>query len=255
MKKTVACGLCFLLILTLTTTGSSAATMPDCRADLDSGDVLYAKYNNTAAYAFYARALRSCPSYEPLMKTTRALDDMGEDIRGKKGAAYFRQAMDLADSMQRRYPDSLQSYFLMALAAGSLAQYWSMGTKVRLARTVLSNAKKAVAIDSAYSPAHVVLGAYYREVATANGVAKVLAKALYGGVPNGTLEDSYRELTLAVKFDSQNIFAYFELAKTYHAMGREADARRQLRLLGTLPDDDHEAWRMKRDARELLKYW
>ena len=234
---------------------SFASATPECRALIDSGDADYAKFRDTAAYSFYAKALEQCPGYEPLMKTTRALNDIGEDIGGKRGAPYFQKAMDSADSMQKKYPDSLQSYFLEAAAAGNLAPYKGMKMKVLLARAVVSNAKKAVAIDSTYAPAHVILGSYYRQVATAGGFQKSLAKAFYGGVPDGTLEESLRELRRAVELDTTNIFAHYELAQTYHALGNDGEAKAELRIVDALPDNDNEAARLQHDARALLKRW
>ena len=114
-----------------------------------------------------------------MMKTTRALNDIGEDIGGRKGADFFIRALKYTDTMQFKYPDSLQSYFLRAAAAGNLALYKGGKTKVELAKTVETNAKKAISIDSTYAPSHVILGIYYRQVAMAGRFQKSLARLLY----------------------------------------------------------------------------
>lgn len=150
-----------------------------CRQLLDSGDVFYNKFLDQKAYGFYSKALATCPDYESMMKTTRALNDIGEDIGGRKGADFFIRALKYTDTMQFKYPDSLQSYFLRAAAAGNLALYKGGKTKVELAKTVETNAKKAISIDSTYAPSHVILGIYYRQVAMAGRFQKSLARLLY----------------------------------------------------------------------------
>lgn len=231
------------------------SSFAQCSQLIDSGDVFYSKFLDQKAYGFYSKALETCPDYESLMKTTRALNDIGEDIGGKKGGSFFIRALRYTDTMQYKYPDSLQSYFLKAAAAGNLALYKGGKTKVELAKTVESNAKKSISIDSTYAPSHVILGVYYRQVATAGNFQKSLARALYKQNLEGSLSDSERELLKAIALDSQNIFAHYELAQTWHAMKRRNEAREQLKKTLTVPDNDNQAAKIKREAQEDLKHW
>lgn len=226
-----------------------------CRQLLDSGDTYYGKFLDQKAYEFYSKALETCPDYESLMKTTRALNDIGEDIGGKKGADFFIRSQRYADTMQSKYPDSAQSYFLKAAAAGNLALYKGGKAKVELAKTVESNAKMAISIDSTYAPSHVILGVYYRQVATAGSFQRSLARLLYKKNLEGSLSDSERELLKAIALDNQNIFAHYELAQTWHAMKRKKEAKGQLKITLAVPDNDNEAAQIKREAQEDLNHW
>lgn len=232
-----------------------ASNFAQCKQLLDSGDIYYSKFLDKKAYEFYSKALETCPDYESLMKTTRALNDIGEDIGGKKGADFFISALKYTDTMQLKYPDSIQSYFLKAAAAGNLALFKGGRTKVELAKTVESNAKKAISIDSAYAPSHVILGVYYRQVATAGSFQKSLARLLYKKNLEGSLSDSERELLKAITLDNQNIYAHYELAQTWHAMKRKKEAKEQLKKTLTVPDNDNQAAKIKHEAQEDLKYW
>lgn len=224
-----------------------------CRADLDSGDIKYKSFNDSSAYLFYSRALKTCPDYESLMKTTRSLIDIGEDKGKKKGDPYFSQALSLTDSLQKKYPDSLQSWFLKAAAAGNLAVSKGGKEKVELAKTIETNAKKAIAIDSTYAPAHVILGVYYRQVATISKLTKSFAKAFYGKSLEGTLTDSERELKKAISLDNKNIFAYYQLAQTYRFMHRPKEARELLNTALTIPNNDNQSEAIKKSAQTQLK--
>jgi tetratricopeptide (TPR) repeat protein len=233
----------------------TSISAPLCKADLDSGDINYKIFDDKKAYAFYSKALSNCPDYESLMKTTRALIDIGEDVEGKEDEDYFASALTFTDSMQKKFPDSIQSYFLKAAAAGNLAIHKSGKAKIELARTIESNAKKAISIDSSYAPAHVILGVYYRQVATINMFSKTIAKAVYGKIPEGTLKDSEQELTKALSYDNDNIFAHYELAQTLYSMDRKKEAKEQLLTVLTLPNNNNQAAQIKKSAEQLLKKW
>jgi len=239
-----------LLIYSLT------AAAQDCRELLDSGDVHYRKFEDSKALEFYKKAMKLCPgTYEPLMKTTRAYNDVGEDVGGKASIGWFKTAMQYTDTMQKLYPDSLQSYFLKAAAAGNLALSSGGRTKVELARTVERNSKKAIAIDSSYAPAHVVLGVYYRQVATAGKFLRTMAHVFYGGIPAGTLKDSERELRKALALEPDNIFGHNELALTLYAMHGKKEAVAELEKVLALPDKDNESEKIKKQARANLRKW
>ena len=240
----------FLPVLFYLCTGT-----PLCKVDLDSGDIYYKVFEDKKAFNFYSKALTRCPDYESLMKTTRALIDIGEDVSGKEKSTYFAQALTYTDSLQKKYPDSLQSYFLKAAAAGNLALYKGGKAKIELARTIESNVKKALLIDSSYAPAHVVLGVYYRQVATINKLSKAIVKAMYGKIPDGTLKGSERELKKALNLDNQNIFGHYELAQTYYLMNRIKEAKEQLQIVLTLPNSNNQAGQIKKSAKQMLKKW
>lgn len=227
----------------------------NCRTYIDSGDTYYEKFNNSKAYDFYSKALKTCGRYEALYKTTRALNDLGQEKSGKEAVKFFQMALSYSDTLKKMFPDSVQSWFLDAAAAGNLADYKHGGTQIELARRVYESTRKAIDIDSSFAPARVIIGTYYREVALAGSLKMTLAKAMYGGIPGGTLKDSKRELEKAVELDSQNIFAHFELAKTYHALKDNQNATKQLNIVLSLPDLISETRKVKKEAKQLMKSW
>jgi tetratricopeptide (TPR) repeat protein len=222
-----------------------------CDSLLARGDSLYRAFENDAALRVYAQATDSCPdAYEPLMKYTRALNDVGEDRSTRE---YFDSAMAFADTLQARFPDSLQGHFLMAAAAGNIIDLIGSSRGVRLAFVVRDNAERAIGIDSTYGPAHVLLGAYHSRVAGASSFLKRIAGLVLGRTPQGTYEQALDHLTRAVALDSTNVYAYLELAKTYKALDRPEDAREQLRAALAAPLLDHQYPQLKEQARELLR--
>src|SRR5271157_4767087 len=129
---------------------------PECAALLDTGDAAYRKFDNAAAMGFYTSAYHDClESYEALMKMTRAFIDLGEDHNDAESPGLYDKGMRYADTMQKRYPDSAQSWFLEAIAAGNLARLKSGMRKLALSRIVEHDSRKSIDLDPAFSPAYI----------------------------------------------------------------------------------------------------
>ncbi|MFW5775481.1 MAG: tetratricopeptide repeat protein [Chitinivibrionales bacterium] len=244
-----------LLFLLMSVAAFTPASAQQCQSLLSQGDSLHQRYENKQALNKYQAAYEQCPqNYEALMKMTRVLNDVGEDIGGEQSASYYQQAIAYAETLQAKYPDSVQSYFLESAAAGNLALYRGGREKVKLSRAVINNTNKAIELDSSYSPAWVIKGAYYRQVATASSILKTFAQLFLGGLPDGTLEDSREALETAVRLDPRNDYAVFEMGKTLEAMGEEKRAADYFKKVLSLPDTHNQSDELKEQAREALAH-
>ncbi|MGH7888916.1 MAG: tetratricopeptide repeat protein, partial [Thermodesulfobacteriota bacterium] len=247
-------------------TPSMPVLAEDYRSYIEQGDKYYEQFDNQKALEEYKKAYELFPkSFDALMKLTRAYNDVGEDIKGvkfrpedetntnKKVEENFRDAAKYAELLQKEFPDRADSYFLLAATYGHLALFQGGKKKVKLARDVEKNSKKAIELDTRYIPAYIVLGVYYREVANLNWALKVFAKTLFGGLPNGTDEDSVKTLQKAVQLNPQVIHTHFELAKTYDAMGEEDKVAGELKEILALPIADHQDKAIKQEAQRELQ--
>jgi tetratricopeptide (TPR) repeat protein len=225
-----------------------------CVGQIDSGDASYEIFDNFKALEHYGKAYKECPGiFDALMKMTRALVDVGEDFNDKETITFYREALSFTDTMQLHYKDSAQSYFLKSIAAANLFDFLHGKQKLALALVVRSNADKSIELSPSFAPAYIVLGAYYRLVATAGPVQKLLARILYGTVPAGTLQDSKRTLREALRLSPQNIYGRLELAQTLLALGEKQEARDLLESIEHLPVAWHLDKRLKQKAAQLLK--
>jgi tetratricopeptide (TPR) repeat protein len=243
-----------IIILVTMSMQNLGAELPGCRTLLDSGDVSYAAYNNGIALDWYRRAYLKCPdSYEPLMKMTRAYIDVGQGTPAAKPESLFVTGLRFADTLRQRYPDSGQAYFLTSVASGNLCLIRKGARRIKLVRMVEHNAKKAIELAPDFAPAYVVLGIYYREVAIANPILKMLARLLLGGIPDGTLRESEQTLQKALELSPNNIFGLLELSRTDLLMGKKNEAIVHLtRALNSEP-----AWyqdkKLKQECERLLQ--
>jgi tetratricopeptide (TPR) repeat protein len=71
----------------------------------------------------------------------------------------------------------------------------------------------------------VVLGIYYREIASLNWIERTFANTFFGSLPSGSYEDSERYFKKALSIDSDMIVAVYNLSKTYKAMGRISEEK------------------------------
>jgi len=248
-------GRIFVLILFMKCCAHSAqAETRQCDALIDSGDAHYAKFDNRIALDCYRRAFALCPEYPGLMKMTRAFVDFGEDLASKDSKKLFATGLRYADTLQRRYPDSVQSYFLGAVAAGSLAQIGNAIESVKMGKIAQFNANKTMTMDPGLPEAYVVLGVYDRRVALASPLQRTIARILFGALPNGSLEDSRGLLKKALEISPENVFANLELSRTFIALKDTIDAQVLLERMQAMPEVWHLDRKLKAQGLALLKH-
>lgn len=244
--------------ITILLTGLAAVTPTisaddgkQCQSLLEKGDKLYSDFQNKEALEAYRTAHEQCPGrYEPLMKYTRALNDVGEDTGDHE---YYRKSLERAKQMKEEYPDSMMAWFLAAASAANLADNSGPQQKVKLSSEVNENIRKTIAMDSAYAPAHVVLGGYLQRVATTGDFVKGLARMFLGDVPEASLEESEAHLRTALELEPRNMFAHLELGRTLISADRVEEARKHLQEVLDLPVTNHQHPELKEEARQLME--
>jgi len=85
-------------------------------------------------------------------------------------------------------------------------------------------------------------------------VMKVLARFIYGGMPDASLEEAERDYTKAIELAPQRVIHHHELARVYAAMGKQDLARAEWEKELTLKPEDTEGVNDQKQARaELAK--
>ena len=253
-------GVLFFMIVSFTGTKIHAN---ECQTQIERGDKYYDQFNNLEALKSYEEAYKICPeSHEALMKLTRAYNDVGEDLRGAAGSdgsksveveEHFKNAVKSANLVLEKFPDEKTTYFLLAVSYGNLALYKGGEEKLTLGRDVEKYANQAIEIDPKFAPAYVVLGIYYREIASVNGLKKAIANSFLGGLPDRTLDDSQRVLTKALELSPGSPYVHYDLGKTYEKLGEKEKAIEHYNKVIELPAVDHDDLRKKSLAEIQVK--
>ena len=210
---------------------------------IEKGDKYYNDFSNLGALKKYTKAYGLDPeNFEVLMKITRAYNDVGEDYKEQGSAeaeGYFIKAFEHSEIMKETFPERGETYFYLAATRGNLALFKGGKEKVKLGRDVEKYARKAIEIKPDYGEPYVALGVYYREVANLNWFLKKFAKAFFGGLPDGTNEDSLNMLLKAEELLPENVYVQFELGKTYKEIGNKEKMKEHFDKALKLPNTDH----------------
>ncbi|WP_339137480.1 MAG: tetratricopeptide repeat protein [Candidatus Electrothrix sp. GW3-4] len=243
---------CLFLLITFTAMPVSAQTSD---LHMKQGDIFYRQFNNRNALDSYKRALEMQPGdFECLSKVVRAYNDVGEDLSSDESEQYYEQAVQYAEQLQEMFPDKAESYYQLAVSYGNLALLRGSKEKVKLSGSVEKNIRKAIAMKPDYADAYVVLGIYYKEVASLNSFLKAFARLFFGDLPEGTYEDALKAFHKAITLKTTRlVYTYFLIGHTYEYMDEPEKAKQAYQEAARLPDTDHRDHAMKERARNRLQ--
>lgn len=211
--------------------------------------------NKQAAVVLRTAVEEIGPSFLLLTRLVQSeLDHAGDLVNaGDKSAEdTYRQTLSTADKLLETYPNEAQSHFYKAVVLGRLAQFLGGKKKVEIGWDVKDLCERAVELDPEFAPAYVALGVFNREVASLSWFQRTAARALFGGVPPGSHDESSRLLQKAVSLDPGMSIAHWELAETLRQMGRDEEAVKHLKRVVELPVFNSDDVRNRQAATELL---
>jgi tetratricopeptide (TPR) repeat protein len=160
-------------------------------------------------------------------------------------------AVVFADSLAYNYPDSAAAHFWYALAKGSLIPFVGVREKIAIGKEVKSHIKRSLECDSSFSYPYVLNAIFEREYAKLGWLEKGIVRVIFGEDLSGSLEASEEYLKTALRYDSSNSFANYELFWTYKAMGNLPKAKFSLQeVIKRIPKNLRE----KQQQDEALEY-
>ena len=192
---------------------------------LEKGDESFRQLKNLDALNYYEEAYKISPdNFDVMFRLVRSYNDVGEEYYEQKNRDkaeyYINKAVEFAVNFKNKFPDNAESYTYLSLSYGNIALFKGGKEKIKYANLVEQNAKKSISINGNNFLPYLILGIYYRELASLNWIERTFANTFFGTLPKGTYEDSERYLKKALSFDPDMIVAVYHLAKTYKAMGR-----------------------------------
>lgn len=247
----VAVSLKFALALAVTIPGVARA-----QADAAArGDRLMADSRTEAAVEAYRAGLAAHPDDPTLLwKTARAISNLADETPGDAGdEARMEEAVELSRRAIRAGPGISRAHTTLAASLGKLALFRGGKQKVELAREVGREARRAAELDPQDFAPFTVLGVLERELATLNPLLRGFAGALFGGVPDASLDRSAALLGRAVRLAPAYVAPHLELARTYVEMDRDEEARVELEKALALPPRERLDAVLQDRARELVR--
>ena len=204
---------------------------PSYENHISRGDYYYQMFDNEAAQREYELAYQESPlNYASLLRLVRIHNDNGRIHLRKDSLSEleYRKAIGFADSLSTYYPDSAASHFWYALAKGSLIPFVGVREKIAIGKEVKSHIQISLECDSTFSYPYVVCAIFEREGSKLSWLEKGIVRVVFGEDLSGSLKASEQYLKTALRYDSSNSFAYYELFWTYKEMGNKTLAASSL---------------------------
>jgi tetratricopeptide (TPR) repeat protein len=232
----------------------AVASNPQAEKLIEQGDAEVKALHAPEALALFDQAAAADPdNVEILLRISQQCSNMISQAKpATEALAYATRSLDAARRAAELAPNNSKAHLALAVAYGRITDYEDDRTKVEYSRYVKSEAEKALELDPADDFAYHVLGRWNYAVATLNPVMKLLAKWVYGGVPEASLEEAARDYKKAIELAPQRLIHHHELARVYAALGQMEKARKEWQTELTLKPEDNEGVIDQEEARMEL---
>lgn len=226
-------------------------------------DELYAKALKYKSAYNYKEAL---PLYQSLLK----LDSNNVNYLSGAGYCYAKYAYyylpesekmncyNIAGYLARKTiklnETFAEGHYVYAMALGRIYENASSKVKIANSKVIKTEIDRCIELNPKIAGAYHILGRWHRTIAGFNAFEKVMINSFFGGVPpGGSYDDALKAFLIAITLEPKFMLHQYELAETYHEMGKDAEAKLWLKKaleLTPICDDDLKA---KKDCEALLK--
>jgi tetratricopeptide (TPR) repeat protein len=111
---------------------------------------------------------------------------------------------------------------------------------------------EAIQLNPNHAGAYYVRGKWNYEVANLNFAERSVAKYLFGGIPDGTLDKAMQDYAKSIKLDPNNILSYLDFARTLEEKEYKDEAVKILNQAITLKPQTEDDPEYLKQCRELL---
>ena len=182
--------------------------------------------------------------YEAQWKAAREVADVAKQLLGDS----LRQRRDSLYSLGRTWAEGAiradstdaNGHFALALVLGRLSRTRGGKERVRFARVIYDEARRAVQLDTLHDGAYHIVGMWNAEVKRLSGLTRFFAKTLFGAgfMDRATWDSAVVNLERAVVLNPRHVYHRLELAGVYLDLAQPAKAIDQLQAISGLPVGD-----------------
>ena len=220
-----------------------------------SGDVHDARSESDAALQYYLPAEKLDPNNGALLvKISRQYALRMNDLPNKADKiASGKTALAYAERAVAAAPRDCDSHLALAICLGKLTPYIGAKEKIEASRRIKTAADRAVALDSRNDYAWHLLGRWHQSLANIGGTTRMLAGAIYGGLPAASNDEAVMCFKKSISLNPKRLIHFIELGRTYAMMGRKAEAKEYLEQGLSMPEKEKDDAETKQRGRESLK--
>jgi hypothetical protein len=247
--------LAFATALVLFLGALARAEDPQLVSLVQRGDAADSEHRTTSALASFVEAERLAPNRpDVLLRISKQYSDLVETAKTPAEAqAFATKALSYAKRGVEAAPENAKAHLSVAIAYGKLTDFVNSKTRLEYSKIIKAETVKSITLDPTDDFAFHVLGRWHYGVANLNPMLRLMAKVVYGGVPEASNDEAVRNLKRAAELAPQRMMHRSELAKAYVAVGEKELARWEWKAVLQLRAGDAEEREMQRSAREALK--
>lgn len=157
-----------------------------------------------------------------------------KDVIAKK--VLFTTALKYAQKAVSLANNNADAYAALATANGKMTEVETdKKLVVAYVKEIKINADNALSINANHALANFIEGKWHFEMISLNWAKRLAVKALYGGLPNATLEQAAFYLEKSRKADPYFVLTYLTLAKVYKEKSSPTEMIEVLEKLIKLP--------------------
>ena len=234
----------------------STTTFSQSSEELLTKGLQYKKdLNYKDGIAIFQRLLKSDSSnVDYLYNASNFYSRYGHTLPESMQMNYYKTAEYLAKKAIKADNNNAECHYVYALALGRINENASTKQKIANAKLIKSELDLALKQNPKHAGAWHILGRWHRTIAGFSSIEKFAINTLFGGVPQGgSYEDAVKCFTQSIILEPNYKLHKFELAETYHEMGKNADAKVWLQKALNSPslNDDDKSTDVK--CKELLE--
>ncbi len=222
---------------------------------IKSGDDLYNQLKEEEALVKYKSAISLVPTQISLLvRATEICLSAGSRQTDKnlkkrwsdQAFVYARQAWN-ADS------NDVQSCYIMASVCGRMTEIETDKKKiVSYVRDIKMYADRGLKINQNYGKINFIEGKWHYEMVTLNWAKRLAVKALYGGLPDGSIDSCIYYFEKCRQQDIYYVYNFLMLAKTYKENNNPTKTVEILNKLLKLPVSCLDDKLYKEEAKKML---
>ncbi|HEU4555020.1 MAG TPA: hypothetical protein VFS25_19370 [Chitinophaga sp.] len=222
---------------------------------LEQAKTLEKQMKEADALAKYKEVLKAQPQQVAALIGASELSSREGNRQKEKEdkARYFNEAREYAVEALKIAPNNADANYAMSVALGRLALISGAKEKVAASRDVKKYAELAIKFNPNFGQAYHVLGKWNYEVANLSFLERNAAKALFGGLPDGSMEQAIANYEKCRKLAPGFILNYYELARAYNKTDQQTLAMDVLRKAITLRPVTQDDPGIKAECKKMLE--